>query len=95
MTATKKAKKLKDNYKQDYKKMKKHRWSENPMDGKFPNHFGKEYIDIQLSFQWIKHSETEGPITAAQDQALNTRYYNKHIMKEGHTDAGCVIVNQS
>ena len=30
--------------------------------------------------------EAEGLITAAQDQALNTRYYNKHIMKEGHTD---------
>ena len=30
--------------------------------------------------------ETEGLITAAQDQTLNTRYYSKHIMKEGHTD---------
>ena len=29
--------------------------------------------------------ETEGLITAVQDQALNTMYYNKHIMKEGHT----------
>ena len=38
----------------------------------------------------MKHSglkgETEGPITAAQDYTLNTRYYNKNIMKEGHTD---------
>ena len=58
--------------------------------GKFPNHLGKEYIDIQHSFQWMKHSglkgETEGLITAALDQALNTRYYNKHVVKEGHTD---------
>ena len=30
--------------------------------------------------------ETEGLRTAAQDQTLNTRYYNKHIRKEGHTD---------
>ena len=29
--------------------------------------------------------ETEGLITAAQDQALNTRYYSKHI-KQGSTD---------
>ena len=90
MTATKKVKKLKDKYKRDYKKMKKDRWSENPMHGKFPNHLRKEYIDIQQSFQWMKHSrlkgENEGLITAVQDQALNTRYYNKHIMKEGHKD---------
>ena len=60
------------------------------MHGKFPNHLAKEYIDIQQSFKWMRHNglkgETEGPITAAQDQALYTRYYNKHIMKEGHTD---------
>ena len=54
------------------------------------NHLGKEYIHIQQSFQLMKHSglkgETEGLTTPAWDQALDTRYYNKHIMKEGHTD---------
>ena len=30
--------------------------------------------------------ETEGLITAAQDQALNTWYYSKHIIKQGTTD---------
>ena len=30
--------------------------------------------------------ETEGIITVAQDQALNTRYYNKHIIKQGTKD---------
>ena len=38
----------------------------------------------------MKHTglkgETEGLITAAQDQALNTRYYSKHIIKQGTTD---------
>ena len=38
----------------------------------------------------MKHSgfkgETEGLMTAGQDQALNIRYYNKHIMKEGQGD---------
>ena len=69
--------------------MMKDRWSDKPMHGKFPNHLGKEYVDIQQSFLWMKHSgpkgETEGLITAAQDQALNTRYYNKDFRKEGHT----------
>ena len=35
----------------------------------------------------MKHTglkgETEGLITAAQDQAHNTRYYSKHIIKQG------------
>ena len=47
-------------------------------------------VDVELSFQWMKHTglkgETEGLITAAQDQALNTRYYSKHITKQGTTD---------
>ena len=30
--------------------------------------------------------ETEGLISAAQDQALNTRNYSKHIIKQGTTD---------
>ena len=37
----------------------------------------------------MKHTglkgKTEGLITAAQDQALNTRYYSKHIIKQGTT----------
>ena len=51
--------------------MMKYRWSKKPMHGKFPNHLGKEYIDVQQSFQWMKHSEpkgeTVGIITGAKD----------------------------
>ena len=50
----------------------------------------KDHIDQEMSFQWMKYTglkgETEGLITAAQDQALNTRYYSKHIIKQGSTD---------
>ena len=38
----------------------------------------------------MKHTglkgDTEGLITATQDQALNTRYYSKHNIKKGTTD---------
>ena len=38
----------------------------------------------------MKHTglngETEELVTAAQDQALNTRYYSKHIIKQGTPD---------
>ena len=48
------------------------------------------YIDPDQSFQWMKYvglkGETEALVVAAQDQALKTRYYSKHIMKEGTTD---------
>ena len=43
-----------------------------------------------MSFQWMRYTglkgETEGLITATQDQALNTRYYSKHIIKKESTD---------
>ena len=41
LTATKKAKKLKDKYKWDYQKMMKDRLSEKSMHGEFPNHLEK------------------------------------------------------
>ena len=60
------------------------------MHGKLPNYLDKYHVDVELSFEWMKHTgfkgETEGLITAAQDQALNTRYYSKHIIKQGTTD---------
>ena len=60
------------------------------MHGKFPNCLDKDHMDVKLSFEWMKHAglkgETEGLITAAQNQALNTRYYSKHIIKQGTTD---------
>ena len=88
-TATWKAKQLKLNYKKDAKKMVKNKWKDNAMHGKFPKYLGKDHIDMELSFEWMKHTrlkgETQGLITAAQDQALNTRYYSKNIIKQGTT----------
>ena len=89
-TATWKAKQLKLKYKEDFKKMVRDKWKEKAMYGKFPNYLNKGHVDVELSFKWVRHTglkgETEGLITAAQDQALNTRYYSKHIIKEGTTD---------
>ena len=60
------------------------------MHGKFPNYLDKDHVDVELTFELMKHTglkrKTEGLITAAQDQALNTRYYSKHIIKQGTTD---------
>ena len=89
-------KQLKLKYKEDFKKMVR---KEKAMHGKFPNYLHKDHVGVELSFEQMKHTglkeETEGLITAAQDQALNNRYYSKHIIKkEPLTDAECAIPSQ-
>ena len=85
-----KAKKLKLKYNKDVNKLVKDRWKEKAMHGKLPKYLEKDHVDQEMSFQWMKYTglkgETEGLITAAQDQALYTRYYSKHIIKQGSTD---------
>ena len=75
---------------EDFKKMVRDKWKEKATHGKFPNYLDKDHVDVELSFKWMKHTglkgKTEGLITAAQDRALNTRYYSKHIIKQGTTD---------
>ena len=97
-TATWRAKHLKLKYKEDFKKMVRDRWKEKAMYGKFPNYLDKDYVDVELSFKWMKHTglkgETEGLITAVQDQALKSRYYSKHIIKQGATDRCRIFLTQ-
>ena len=75
--ATWKTKKLKIKYKEDYKKLVNNKLKGKAMHGKFPTYLDKDYVDTDLSFQWMKYTglkvETEGLITVAQDQSLNTR----------------------
>ena len=88
--ATWKAKQLELKYKEGFNKTVWDKWKEKAMYGKFPNYLGKSHVDVEISFHWMKHTgfkgETEGLITAAQDQAFNTRYYSKHIIKQEATD---------
>ena len=89
-TATWKAKQPKHKYKVDVKNVVQDKWKLKVMHGKFPKYLVKDNIDMELSFKWMKHTglkgETEWLITVAQDQALNTRYYSKHIIKQDTTD---------
>ena len=68
----------------------KHRWKEKAVHGKLSKYLEKDHADQEMSFQWMKYTglkgETKELITAAQDLALNTRYYSKHIIKQGSTD---------
>ena len=75
---------------EDIKKMVRNKWKEKTMHEKFANHLDKDHVDVELPLKWMKHiglkGETEGLITAAQDQALKTRYYSKHIINQGTRD---------
>ena len=68
-TATWKAKQLKHKYKEDFKKMVRDKWKEKATHGKSPNYMDKDHVDVELSFEWMKHTglkgETKGLITAA------------------------------
>ena len=55
-TATWKAKQLKLKYKEDFKKMVRDKWKEKAMCGKFPNYLDKDHVDVELSFEWMKHT---------------------------------------
>ena len=75
---------------EDINKLVRNRWKEKAMHGKLPKYLEKDHVDQEMSFQWMRYTglkgETEGLITAAQDQVLNARYYSKHIIKQGSTD---------
>ena len=95
-TATWEAKQLKLKYKEDFKKMVRDKWKEKAMCGRFSNYLDKDHVDVELSFKWMNHTglkgETEGLITAAQDQALNTdRCRMCHTQPEtvDHIISGC------
>ena len=59
-TATWKAKQLKLNYKEGFKKMVRDKWKEKVMHGKFLNYLDKDHVDVELSFEWMKHTGLKG-----------------------------------
>ena len=60
------------------------------MHGELPKYLEKDHADQEMSSQWMKYTghkgEYEGLMTAVQNQALNTRHYSKHIIKQTSTD---------
>lgn len=63
-----------------------------PLHRQFIQNFGNATVDRESSVQWLTKcdlkGETESLIIAAQDQALQTKYYKKMILHQD-TDSSC------
>ena len=67
---------------EEYNKNAKRRWSQKALHGRHPCDFSQQYVDIETSNKWMKNAdlfaETEGFLTAIQDQVIPTRNYKKY-----------------
>ena len=63
------------------------------MHGRHPYDLRQQYVDIEASNKWLINAdlfaETEGFLTATQDQVILTRKYKKYILKQPDTDEMC------
>ena len=77
------AKLLKQEIKKELVKKKNNGWRSKPLHGKYPSLIGEPHVDLPNTNNWLRSDikgETEGLLIAAQDQALYTRNYQKHIV---------------
>jgi hypothetical protein len=59
------------------------------MHGQFLHNLDEKLVDKEQAYRWLKFGdikgETERTIVAAQDQAINTNYFRKKILKQKQT----------
>jgi len=60
------------------------------LHGRHPYDISQQYVDIEASKKWLTNAdlfaETEGFLTAIQDQVILRRNYKKYILKQPDTD---------
>jgi hypothetical protein len=76
----------------------KTKWKNKVMHGQHIRSLDRQLISEEDTFLWLSKRdlklETESEIVAAQDQALQTKYYATRILKTG-TDCKCRLCHQS
>ena len=85
VTATEKAKLIKQKAKVQLQRELKKKWADKPLHGQYVKRTEAQNVSQSLTHQWLKSSglkgETEGFIIAAQDQSLPTKNYKANISK--------------
>jgi ribosomal protein L37E len=68
-------------------------WSQKALHGRHPCDLSQQYVDIEASNKWLTNAdlfvETEGLLTAIQDQVILKRNYKKYILKQPDIDELC------
>jgi len=77
----------------EYNNKVKRQWSQKALHGRHPYDLSRQYVDIEALNKWLTSAdlftETEGFLTAIQDQVILTRNYNKYILKQPNTNELC------
>ena len=75
----------------------KKKWKNKVMHGQYVRNMDRQLISEEDTFLWLSKgdlkAETESEIVAAQDQALNTKYYATKILHT-ETDSKCRLCQQ-
>ena len=73
--------------------MVKRQWSQKALYGRHPYDLSPQHVDIEASNRWLTRedffAETEGILTAVQDQVILNRNYKKYVLKQPNVDMLC------
>ena len=94
-SASENAKALKHLFKFKMKSMKEEKWKNKALHGQYPKLLEKPHVDKVTANKLSSNlkGETEGPLVAAQDQATNTRNYQKVICGQ-QVESKCRMCSQ-
>ena len=95
-SASENAKALKHTFKSKMKSMKEEKWKDKALHGQYPKILEKPHVDTVTTNKWLSSNlkgETEGLLVAAQDQAINTRNYQKVICGQ-QVESKCRMCSQ-
>jgi hypothetical protein len=71
---------------EEYNNKVKRQWSQKALHGRHPYDLSQQYVDMEGSNKWLTRAdlfaETEGFLTAIQDQVILRRNYKKYILKQ-------------
>ena len=95
-SASENAKALKHIFKSKMKSMKEEKWKDKALHGQYPKILEKPHVDTVATNKWLSSNlkgETEGLLVAAQDQAINTRNYQK-VISDQQVESKCRMCSQ-